>query len=613
MCVVLLAVLAPLLVVPNLAADYRMMGGDSQDWIANGLAIAGADVRYSVRPPLLPLVIALLDGVSMLELLPVALLALQLAAAVVLYLFLRRRVSASLAFAVSVGTMGCFSWLGLGLEVMADVPAACLLFAGVVCFVAAAEDDDRRFVPAGVLLGLSAVAQPLAWLFPLPAVAAVVVHRRDLLKARRLWLGALLFVAPSAAWLGYKGVVFGTAGDVVMQHWSLLGAHFGGIVFSVMSGLSMLGAVGAVLAVAGLGLLARRARVGFTEMVLVGVVVVVAVFIVFGYRFHAKRLLVYLVPFAAVAIAEALAGLRRPPLRWAVALLAVGCAWLPLPGGPGSADSVALWPLPPVYLRASLSGGIAPTPPTALRLEFPSLAEIAGWTVPARLASMHHRGSSRRPPPASRFAGIRTAVWIHDGEVPSTDRYARSLRVGNLLRKRVNHVPLSVVEPLAPWLRCDSVTGLDGLQLYRARLPGVDGTWVVIVDRGGRADAWAARRRGPPSGEGVPGLACARRIAGVAEGRQVVVVTAGGVGPSLALLPFLLRVPELYVMDPATYTAAAKKYGAVRRARLEVVDGITVWGLDVTGREWVLVDATGGSLWKTPAGGRDPEVPLRSR
>ena len=32
------------------------MDGDSYDWIANGLRLAGADVRYSGRSPLLPLV-----------------------------------------------------------------------------------------------------------------------------------------------------------------------------------------------------------------------------------------------------------------------------------------------------------------------------------------------------------------------------------------------------------------------------------------------------------------------------------------------------------------------------------------------------------------------------
>ncbi len=42
------------LTVSDLIWNYPFMRGDAHDWIANGLYLAGEDVRYSGRPPLVP-------------------------------------------------------------------------------------------------------------------------------------------------------------------------------------------------------------------------------------------------------------------------------------------------------------------------------------------------------------------------------------------------------------------------------------------------------------------------------------------------------------------------------------------------------------------------------
>lgn len=55
---------------PDLALHYPFAGGDAWDWIANGLRIAGHDVRYSGRPPLLPLLLAALERLSALAAFP---------------------------------------------------------------------------------------------------------------------------------------------------------------------------------------------------------------------------------------------------------------------------------------------------------------------------------------------------------------------------------------------------------------------------------------------------------------------------------------------------------------------------------------------------------------
>src|SRR5215470_13316235 len=72
LCLAVFAALAPRLLYPDLNLDYPFVDGDSHDWIANGLFFAGDDVRYSGRPPLLPLGLALFERLGCLHLWPLA-------------------------------------------------------------------------------------------------------------------------------------------------------------------------------------------------------------------------------------------------------------------------------------------------------------------------------------------------------------------------------------------------------------------------------------------------------------------------------------------------------------------------------------------------------------
>ena len=97
LCLAAFAALAPHLVYPDLNLDYPFVDGDSHDWIANGLFIAGHDVRYSGRPPLLPLALALVDRLGLLPWWPVLGLALFLATVVAFYTLAARLFPAAAA------------------------------------------------------------------------------------------------------------------------------------------------------------------------------------------------------------------------------------------------------------------------------------------------------------------------------------------------------------------------------------------------------------------------------------------------------------------------------------------------------------------------------------
>jgi hypothetical protein len=96
-----LALLAPGLVPADLNLTYPFMDGDSWEWIANGLRLAGEDVRYSGRAPLLPLAVALLHRLSALSWLPVLLQGLFVATVLAFYSLATRLVPRRAAFTVA--------------------------------------------------------------------------------------------------------------------------------------------------------------------------------------------------------------------------------------------------------------------------------------------------------------------------------------------------------------------------------------------------------------------------------------------------------------------------------------------------------------------------------
>src|SRR5581483_4413849 len=134
-----------------------------------GLRLAGADVGYSGRSPLLPLVIALLDRLSALRLLPVLLHGLFLSAVLAFYSLAVRLFPRRAAFTAAVALLACFSLGNLSLQVMADVPASCLLLFAVRSF-ALADEDRRRYLTGGLWAGLAALTQSAGLLW-VPAMA----------------------------------------------------------------------------------------------------------------------------------------------------------------------------------------------------------------------------------------------------------------------------------------------------------------------------------------------------------------------------------------------------------------------------------------------------------
>jgi 4-amino-4-deoxy-L-arabinose transferase-like glycosyltransferase len=540
LCLADFIALAPRLLYADLNLDYPFVDGDSYDWIANGLRFAGHDVRYSGRPPLLPLALAVLDRLGALHWWPLLGLAFFFATVVGFYTLAARLYPAAAAVAAALALLACHSLQGLALDVMADVPASCLILWSAHAFLTASR-RPRRYAWSGFAAGLASLTQPVG-LLVLPAAAATLwARRRGDLRTRWPWIGAALTAACLGIWALVRRLAFAPYGDALKDPWRLFGLHFSAVRFYVFSLLSMLGLPACLLLVAGIVIALRTAWRGrdpesaaaslFTLLLFAGLLG----FIVFFYRWEAKRFVVYAVWPGGLLVAAALsrlARMRRPAGRAclaAVSALAIGGAALPLPAPAADYSWAALCPLPPLAAHLELAGGpvSAPSaaaaaspgatraggvgggasgdggvPPPGLSVVQPRFADLVRWTVFGRAAAawaQRPRGEPPRPGPA-RFAGAGAALYLFDRPDDGGGRYRTITRLSNALRKPVRFVPRSALAPYWGLLAVSPLAQLTSdYTVYQVRVQGLAGSWLLVTPGGaGSPGGTGGRPLGPP-------------------------------------------------------------------------------------------------------------------
>jgi hypothetical protein len=600
LCLLDLLLLAPGLAPRDLNLAYGFMDGDSHDWIANGLRLAGADVRYSGRPPLLPLAIALLDRLGALRLLPLLLHGLYLGAVLAFHSLARRLVPRRAAFAAAVALLACFSLGNLSLQVMADVPAACLLLFAVRSFALAGE-APRRYLAAGIWAGLAALTQSAGVLWLPAAAVTALVHRRRDLRSPWLWAGLLAPLALMLLGSRVQPPALGGAGGIAREQWRLLALHAGSAPFYLYSLASLLGLPGAVLLVAGGFPALRGARRDAVRCLAVTLFALLALFFVFLYDYQAKRFVVYGAWLGGLFIAEALARLRGRVAFGAAAMLLVASAALPLPAPGNSPSWAAVWPAPPLYVE--VPAGATATGASTLDFRAARLARLS-LTAALRASNPYRArpaaGPSFQAIDPGRFAADRSAIYLYADPGEGGGRYRTMTRLGNALRKRVKLVPADYFDPYWPLLAVEPAGAVTAdYELFRVRLPGLSGSWLLAVDGRGalrsRLAALVERSTGRPASapSSAPASAPADRLArarGTAEAIRRFVAGHDGFVALIPFrrradlaqlyLPFLLDTTELYVAEPGggkdilsllagAPTIAEARFGRARVRRTE--------------------------------------------
>jgi len=605
LCLAAFAALAPHLLYQDLDLDYPFVDGDSHDWLANGLFFAGHDVRYSGRPPLLPLALALLDRLGCLRWWPLAGLLFFLATVLGFHSLAARLFPPAAAFAAALLLLADYSLQGFALDLMADVPASCLLLWSARAFLTAG-DRPRRYAWSGLLGGLSALTQPAALVLPLAAGAALAMaprkldSRRGALATPWPWIGAALMGACLGAWMLVRRIAFAAWGDSLIDPWRLLGFHLTSLRFYLWSLLSLLGLPACLLLAAGIALAVRgawRARRGGNRpsampqggpapaepgASLFALLLFAAALGFFAccYLWDAKRFLVYAAWPAGLLIARALAPLAahpRPAGRIgfaAASALAIGAAALPLPEPARDGSWAALWPLPPLAVHASVTGGPASASAGAAasaRVPAPAVARLA----PAEMArastfgraavawSERPRGEAR-PDPAL-FAAAGAALYLYDNPEDGGGRYRTLTRLSNALRKPVRFVPRAMLASYWPLLAVSPPAQLTrDYTVYRVEPTALAGSWLLVTPGDRPLDPRLLRHPGPPA-SGAPARAAAEAAAiaaWVGRGNAYVALfpraaaapatpTSAAAGDPVELyLLLLLRTTELYVVEP---------------------------------------------------------------
>jgi hypothetical protein len=626
LCLLHLALLLPFLVYPDLNLDYPFLDGDSPEWIAAGLRLAGHDVRDPGRSPLLPLVIALLDRLGALAWLPVVLQLLFHGTVFAFFRLAARGSPARAAFAVSLALLLSHSLHGLSLQVMADVPASCLLF------LAGREFVLRRYPGSGVLGGASALTQAAGVLAAVPAALTVLLHRRRDLRTAGLWAGALLFAALPALWLAARGI-FGPAGRMAPRQWDLIDPGFDSILFYAYSLASLLGFPGVLLLAAGLVSGVRSARREADRFFWLGLLAVLAVFFVLVYGFDAKRFLVYLVWPAGLFMADALGRLRRQPAFAVAAGLLIAGSALPLPGEGNDPSWIGLWPLPPVYLHAELTARSSGSPvlrPSGITLRtFPPAALLRSANL-SRVWNAHRaRAAAPRPERLApgRLANDHSALFLYSDPADGGGRHRTLSRLSNALLKRAKFLPAAWLEPWAPYLKIERVGVIEpDYAIFRARLPDVPGSWLLVTPLESVLQRRWEGRAGQRPRAADPALrqACTRAeaIRRRLPETSAVVVLVPGTDPAGFYLPFLMDTPDLILVPPGEEPALRAAVASAPMLSERRIAGARIREVEVLGRRTALVELTTApaaygseqesldfSLTKTAAPPRSPPPP----
>jgi hypothetical protein len=596
LCLLHLALLCPALVYPDLNLDYPFQDGDSPEWIAAGLHLAGHDVRDPGRLPLLPLAIALLDRLSALPWLPVVLQVLFHGTILAFYRLAARQAPRRAAFVVALALLLSHSLHGMSLQMMADVPASCLLFLAGRAFVL------RRYPASGFLGGLSALTQAAGLLAAIPAALTVLLHRRRDLRSVGLWIGLSLFIGLQGLWILTRAT-----GRMAPRQWDLIHPNLGSLPFYLYSLASLLGLPGVLLLAAGLALGIQAARRDESRFFWLMLLAIVAVFFVVFYDFDAKRFLVYLIWPAGLFVADALGRLRaRSAFGAAAVLLVVGSA-LPLPG-PGSDPSwIGLWPVPTVYLHAPMVAGPAGSPvlePSAIRVETFSTKDLPGFSNLGRVWRARQAWAAAPRPERldpTQVAADHSALFLYVQDSDSGGRHRTLSRLSSALFKRVKLVPAAWLEPWADYLSIEPVGAIEPeYRVFCARLPGAAGSWLLVTP----LDS-ALAPRAPQTGSALPGaLARAQEIRRALPETSAVVVLFPGDDPAGFYLPFLLETPDLIVAAPEQEKALRDRTAAAPHLSERQVAGAEIQEIWILGRRTAVVDLT-----KTAAPPRTPPPP----
>ena len=300
---VFLIVRALFLIYPDLNLAYPFMAPDSYDWIANGLHYEGYDVNFSLRPPGLPLLIAILDRFSMLTLLPVLNQLILLGLFIVTYRVLAVRFNGPVVIMVIVALFFNFFMQSISLYILADLYAVFFILVGYSAYTVAA-DNQRKYIVASACWSSSFLFQ-YAVIFVVPAVFIHFLYFRRKIALQAATGAVLPPILLVGGWMFYKRIVFGSFLYSGVQHIELLKPHFSSILFYLINTVSVLSVPLSLLLLLGIARWLIAGEEWQTDFIWLNVLLVLSwcFFWAILYTWNDRRFILYLIFFLAPFIA----------------------------------------------------------------------------------------------------------------------------------------------------------------------------------------------------------------------------------------------------------------------------------------------------------------------
>jgi hypothetical protein len=564
--------LSVLLWSPAIEWNYPFMGGDGYDYLCNGLFYRGFDVPFSVRPPVLPLLVAAFDWAGWLSLLPGVVLLAHHLAVLALYRLMGAWVQKWWALLLAVGFLVSDASLFHGLTLEGVGLGTSLLFLAFFCFV------EKRPVLAGGLAGASFATHQLALLFPVAVVVSLLLQGGLRSRAHEIvtTIGrvAIGFVPFAVAYWWLRMRALGTLGDGNLRHWSLLGLHFDGVatyaVFLVSSAglpLTMLAGYGA------LRLLRNGSLKGGRHLPLLLVLpVLVLLFFVFAYDYNSRRFVSYLMPFVFLLGAAALAQVSS---RIALPVMALVVLTAATPTSIGSQQKVTVALAPgAVFDLPITTDGTGSARVVTDRLGAVSLRRP--YRSLYRQALVEWR---RSPAEGRRLDGFPALYLFPEGRRP--ELYALQTRLSARFRTMVRSAPLAVFRRLDADDQLTPLETVDGLSVFAFESAELTRPWCLLVPEGSRLE---------------PALSSAVRSSDSAEGlKGPVVVLAERPEAVPAWLLFELPPETLYTIGEER-TSTLDFLGQFGCQKPVDSDDFSAWLCQVYDRTWTVLDYSQVSL-----------------
>lgn len=290
----------------NFLDNYPYFSSDSFSWISDGYYYLGYSTNSVVRAPFYPLLIALLEGIGILQLLPsIGYLT------YILLLFYLYKLLKLIDFTeyISLVAVGLFSvsWLLdiYSTIILADIYALTFISISLYYYIYYLK-YKRHLNLSFASLAISVMFQYAGFIILLIySLVLIFKYKKSLFKQREFYIASIIFVALVAPWFVYRFFEYGNPLYTEVIQFELMRLHFDGLPFYLYSTISFLGIPAALITLIGI-FVSLKGKISLVKVTLLGYFLAFLTFWVLFYDWLDIRFLIYFTPLILLSLGSGL-------------------------------------------------------------------------------------------------------------------------------------------------------------------------------------------------------------------------------------------------------------------------------------------------------------------